>query len=154
MSLRCSLIALPADEAALLASGGGEMGDIDPTLGDSFDLDSAWGGIHYLLTGSSDISEDPPRPEDFLLSGARLDASEHVAVHTAEEVAQFAALLNDTSAEQLAERFDAEQMTGLNVYPGAWDTASKAYVTDFLTGLLEFVHAAAEENQGMMVIIC
>jgi len=148
------LHALSSDEAALLASGDEEMGEIDPTSADSLDLDMAWGGIHYLLTGSSDISEDPPRPEDFLLSGARLDASEHVAVHTAEEVAQFTAVVKDTSAEQLAQRFDAEHMNSLNVYGGSWDISSKADLTESLTGLLEFVNAAAEENQGMMVIIC
>ena len=153
MSLRCILLALSADEAALLASGHRETKDIDPTLADDLDLDTAWGGIHYLLTGSSDISEDASRPEDFLLSGARLDASEHVAVHTAEEVAQFAALLKDTSAEQLAERFDAEQMNSLDVYGGAWDTSSKAYLIGPLTELLEFVNRAAEKNQGMMVLI-
>ncbi|MFC1597183.1 DUF1877 family protein [Planctomycetota bacterium] len=150
MSLGCVLYALSADDAALLASGDAEL---DPALDDSFDLDTAWGGIHYLLTGSSDVSEDAPRPEDFLLSGARLDASEHVAVHTAEEVAQFAAFLKDTSAEQLAERFDAEQMNSLNVYGGSWDSSCKADLTELLTGLLEFVDAAAEENQGMMVMI-
>ena len=153
MSLTCSLIALTADEAALLASGHREIKEVNPTLADSFYLDTAWGGIHYLLTGSSDISEDAPRPEDFLLSGARLDFSEHVAVHTAEEVAEFAAVLKDTSAEQLAERFDAEQMNSLDVYGGAWDTSGKAYLVEPLTELLEFVNRAAEKNQGMMVLI-
>lgn len=153
MSLRCILFALSADDAAVLASGHREMKETDPTVADSLDLDTAWGGIHYLLTGSSDISEDAPRPEDFLLSGARLDTSEHVAVHTADEVAQFAAVLKDTSAEQLAERFDAEHMNSLNVYGGAWDTSGKAYLTESLTALLEFVNAAAEKNQGMMVLI-
>jgi hypothetical protein len=136
-----------------MVSGEGEMGEVDPASADSLDLDIAWGGIHYLLTGSSDVSQDPPRPEDFLLSGARLDFSEHVAVHTAEEVAQFAAVLKDTSAEQLAERFDAEDMNRLDVYGGAWDTSGKAYLAESLAGLLEFVDAAAEENQGMMVMI-
>jgi hypothetical protein len=130
------------------------MKEVDPTVLDSFYLDWTWGGIHYLLTGSADISEDAPRPEDFLLSGARLEFSEHVAVHTADEVAQFAAVLRGTSPEQLAERFDAEGMNRLDIYGGAWDNSGKAELTEFLPGLLEFVNRAAENNQGMMVMIC
>ena len=153
MSLRCHLFTMSADEAALVASGDGEMGGVDSMLANQLDLDTAWGGIHYLLTGSTEISEEPARPEDFLLSGARLDASEHLAVHTAEEVAQFAAVMKDASAEQLAQRFDAEQMNRLAVYGGSWTSSDKADLTESLAELLKFVKAAAANNQGMMIII-
>lgn len=42
----------------------------------------------------------------------------------------------------------------LDVYGVSWDISSKADLTEALSGFLEFVHAAAEEEQGMMVIIC
>ena len=152
MGLSCTLHALSAEDAACLASGDRER---NPSLVDSSELDDAWEAVHYLITGASDIDEDNPRPQDFLLSGVLFeDVSEHVAVHTAEEVADFADFLRETSAADLADRFNAERMNSLNVYGGPWDSSGKAYVSEYLEGFLAFVAAAAENKQGMMVVIC
>jgi hypothetical protein len=92
--------------------------------------------------------------EDFIVSGELLeDVSEHAAVHTPEEVADFAAMLKACSTEELIARFDPAQMNRWNVYGTPWHESGREYVLQFLDPFREFILRAAEANHAMLITI-
>lgn len=152
MGLVCTLYALSADDASSLVAG-----DLahQPCMLDCCELDKAWGAIHYFISGSGDASPDNPRLEDFLVSGALLgDISEHSAVHTPAEVAEFARKIETLSVEQLIARFDSVRMNELDVYGKPWDESGRNYVLQFLEPFREFIFATAAAKRALLVVIC
>jgi Domain of unknown function (DUF1877) len=124
--------------------------------GEHLDLDKAWQGIHFLLTGT-DLGGDPPlnfihRPENWVgdvdvgLGPARVVRSD--------EVREIAEELKSLSPEQLAERFDPKKMMELAIYPEVWDrdpADELAYVLAYYNDLRDFVTRTAERGQGLVV---
>jgi hypothetical protein len=152
MGVFCTLYALTNEDASHLASPSREH---QPHLLQSCDLDKAWGAIHYFLSGSRDPSPDNPKPEDFLLSGRMIAGiSEHVSVHTTEEVIDFAARLAAHSCDDLIARFDATHMNELNIYGEPWDESGRTYVLPFLDKFRSFVLRAAEQRLAVLIVIC
>jgi hypothetical protein len=89
--------------------------------GETIDIDKAWHGIHYLLTGSA--SGGAP-PLDFILAGGRPigDADEDMEamsfrVLTANEVAAVHQALRDVDVDVLRQRFDPAVMNSKDIYP-------------------------------------
>ena len=82
------------------------------------DLDKAWHGIHYLLTGRSE-GGDPPHSlavfggEEF---GPEVDYGP-ARFLTAEQVRNVAEALSELSPAALARRFDPKDMEAKQIYP-------------------------------------
>src|SRR5688572_12485480 len=112
--------------------------------GTDSDLDKAWHGIHFLLTGSSD--EGKP-PLDFLVAGGRPVGDEDVGygsarVFTAAETRRIADAVKAVSDEQLAARFDPRAMMAKKIYPDIWDRDpadddTLGYLMEYVTTLRE-----------------
>ena len=128
--------------------------------GVSTDLDKAWHGIHYLLTGTAG---DGGKPFNFLLAGgcqvgdidvgygpARvLSASETRAAHEA---------LTQLSDDDLRRRFDPAEMTRKEVYPEIWDRPPEeddtlSYLLEYVRTLRGFLAQAVEQRQGLVVYL-
>lgn len=88
-------------------------------LGPAGDLDKAWHGIHYLLTGTA-WEGDPPL--NFLLVGGR-DVEDFESAHTftAAETRNIAAALARVDEAELRRRFAPAEMMRLEIYPEIWD---------------------------------
>jgi len=123
----------------------------------STDLDKAWHGIHYLLTGTA-WEGDPPL--NFLVGGDREVGSIDVGygparVLTSAEVKQVRDALEDLSDEALRARFRPDDMMKKQIYPEIWDRDPKdddtlGYLMENVSQLRGFLNQATEEKRGIV----
>jgi hypothetical protein len=126
----------------------------------STDLDKAWHGIHYLLTGTE---WEGTGPAAFLLAGGKevgdvdvgygparaLSASEVRAAH------EHLAGLGDA---ELRSRFDPADMMEKDIYPTIWDRASEdddtlGYLMEFVGILRSFLAETVARKRGLLIHI-
>jgi hypothetical protein len=157
---------LGRSQAALANGDGGEevfalirqrLGGSRPMAGanDRLELDKAWHGLHYLLSGAVE-------PGESLLSQAVLGGTEigddfsgygPARCFTAAEVGDLASLLGDPAvATEAATRYDAARMTELQIYPFGWDENDRDWLLDALRDLRSFYADAA--GKGLAVVTC
>ena len=122
------------------------------------DLDKAWHGLHYLLTGSGEPTESPL---SFLMAGGMLLGGEQWDVgygparaFRPDEVAVIASALADLGPDPAATRYDPAAMQRLDVYPGIWDRADEdleGWLGASMAELRTFVAGAAARQQALLV---
>jgi hypothetical protein len=82
------------------------------------DLDKAWHGIHYLLTGRADGG---PKPQSLAVFGGKEFGPEvgygPARFLTAEQVQSVAEALSALSPKSLAQRFNPKDMESKKIYP-------------------------------------
>lgn len=117
------VVVRPPDRPAaspLIARLAGWVARRQPDLreGANLDIDKAWHGLHFLLTGTA---WDGAAPLNFLLGGGTLVAEDEnggvVRRHAAREVQVIDAALRGLGPAQLRERFVPEQLVRLDIYP-------------------------------------
>ena len=141
----------PRPALLALSDGEGDMGDID----------KAWQGIHYLLTGSAD--ESAPPPLNFLLAGGTDVGEEDVGygparVYSAAETREIAAALAAVSDDELRRRFDPDAMMRAEVYPEIWDRDPASddplgYLMEYVGVLRNMLATATSNGHGLMVVL-
>jgi hypothetical protein len=124
------------------------------------DLDKAWHGIHYLLTGTA--WEGSP-PLNFLVSGGRevgrIDVGYGPArVLTAAEVAKAHHALEGLTDEALRARFRPDAMMSLKIYPEIWDRApddddTLGFLMDYVSTLRSFLREAVDGKRGLVISV-
>ena len=123
-----------------------------------FDVDKAWQGIHFLLTGSDSGGEGPLA---FILHGGR-EINEDLgygAPHgfTSAEVKEIDAALRKVDEKALYEKADPAEFTKNDIYPEIWDTEDKedsiGYVTDNLRDLKKFISETAQANRALIAYL-
>jgi hypothetical protein len=128
-------------------------GDSEPP--NYIDLDKAWHGIHYLLTGQADGGE---LPQSLAVVGGEEFGPEvgygPARFLTAPEVKSVAAVLANLPAQSLASRFDPNDMAAKQIYPdGIWVRDGKEaldYVLDNYQQLKTFYREAAERGDAVI----
>lgn len=124
------------------------------------DVDKAWHGIHFLLTGTAWEGEGPA---SFLVQGGREVGDEDVGYGPARafgpaETKAVSAALEALPAEALRGRFDAKRMTELDIYPTViWERdgqESLDYLIQHYEGLRQMLRSAAADGMGMIVYCC
>jgi hypothetical protein len=133
---------------------GGESEDAHADL----DVDKAWHGIHYLLTGTA--WEGKP-PLDFIVKGGREVGDVDVGYGPARafssaDVRAIAAALGPITRRNLEQRFDPAAMSKLDIYPSIWDRPREeddtlGYLLEYYDALKNFVQGAAEQGEGLLV---
>jgi Domain of unknown function (DUF1877) len=129
-----------------------EVGDTE------VDLDKAWHGISYLLTGSA--APNGTLASKVIWGGEDIGPDQGYGpaqLLAPEEVKAIAQLLEQTSPEMLRERFKPKEMTRAGVYPGViWerdgDEALK-YVLEYYNKLVAFYKRAAQRGQAVIFAI-
>jgi hypothetical protein len=124
------------------------------------DLDKAWHGIHYLLTGTA---AEGRKPLDFLVSGGRevgnLDVGYGPArVFSAAETRAAHEALARLGDDELRGRFNPEDMTRQDIYPEIWNNDPEeddplGYVMEYLGTLRGFLAQAVEHGHGLVVYL-
>ena len=124
------------------------------------DLDKAWHGIHYLLTGTA---WEGQHPLNFLVSGGAEIGDVDLGYGTArafmsDAVSEINKALSKIDEETLKARFNPHEMTRLQIYPDIWDRDSDeddtfGYCAEYFEVLKNFVARAAERNLGLVVYI-
>lgn len=123
------------------------------------DIDKAWHGIHYLLTGTA---WEGSAPLNFLLAGEPLgdvDVGYGPALsYLADEVRAIAAALQPITADTLRPRFDRDDMMASEIYPQIWDRDPASddtlgYLLEHYETLRAFVIETAELGAGLIVYL-
>ncbi|MBH9579322.1 YfbM family protein [Inhella proteolytica] len=153
--------ALPAAQLAQLQSGERSIEDfLYPDDGDgepehSIDVDKAWHGLHYLLTGTAWGGDAP-------LCLAVLGGEEFgpdvgygpARALTATQVASVAAALAGLPADKLASRYQPADMAKLEIYPDVIWVRDGAEALDYLLEnyqqLVEFYRDAAARGDAVI----
>ncbi len=128
--------------------------------GDGIDLDKAWHGLHYLLTGTACDGEPPL---NFLLCSGQQIGDIDVGYGPARsffaaeavEIRRALASIDDT---ELRARFNPEAMISLEIYPEIWgrdpaEDDTLGYLIEYFTILKECLDSIVERHQGFVVSI-
>ena len=166
MSMICTVRSLSdIDLLALLKSPDaidGYLDDDGEGFGsfEEYDVDKAWHGIHFLLTGTA--WEGPP-PLNFLVGGGTEVGDVDVGYGPARglrhsEVLKLAKALEPLSGSELRTRFDPARMIELEIYPTIWDRPldeddTIGYLINFYDGLRSFVRSAATDGRALLVYL-
>ena len=128
--------------------------------GEAVDLDKAWHGLHYLLTGTA-WEGDPPL--NFLVAGGREVGEEEIGygparTFTPEETRTIADALSKISDQGLRDRFNPKEMMRLEIYPEIWDRDpaeddTLGYLMEHVRSLRVTLDRLATDGYGMMVTI-
>jgi hypothetical protein len=141
----------PAPAAPLVLSDGeGEAGD----------LEKAWHGIHYLLTGTAWEGEPPL---NFLVAGGREVGIDEVGIGpartlTAKETRDVATALARLTDEDLRARFRPDEMMRLEIYPEIWDRDpaeddTLGHVMESVESLRTTLAAVVDRGHGLLITI-
>jgi hypothetical protein len=129
-----------------------EVGDTE------VDLDKAWHGIHYLLTGS--IESNSTLASKVIMGGENIGPDRGYGpaqLLNPAEVKAIAHLLEETTADMLRKRFKPKEMTQAGVYPAViWERDGEealTYVLDYYKKLVAFYKLAAEKGQAVILVI-
>ena len=140
------LIADPDSIQAFLYPDNGEA------LPNSLDVDKAWHGIHFLLTGDPDEG-DPPLALA-VLGGTEIgdDVGYGPARYlTPEQVREVAAALRTKRRSQLEANFNPAAMKAADIYPALGEHPEDLeYVLTNYDELVTFYHRAADRGDGVV----
>jgi len=124
------------------------------------ELDKAWHGIHYLLTGTAWEGEPPLNA---LVSGGREVGKEDVGYGpartlTVAETREVAAALTRLDDATLRARFAPAEMMRLEIYPEIWDRDpaeddTLEYLMEYLSELRGALNTASAQGLGLLVSI-
>jgi hypothetical protein len=111
-------------------------------------LDKAWHAIHYLVTGDCEFT--------LLTGGVQMECvSEHCEAHSPESIRALHHQLSSTSIPAIMANFDAEVFNAKEIYGGpGWDNSARDYVEEHLETFVSVIGQAAEQDKGILVVIC
>ena len=127
--------------------------DVDPPdlhLGDhesvGSDLDKAWHGIHYLLTGTA-WAGSPPL--NFLVDGGQTAGDIDVGygparLYTSVETQQIQTTLSALTDGELQSRFQPDEMMSFEIYPAIWNRPraeddTLGYLVEYIAVLRQYL---------------
>ena len=121
-------------------------------------LKKAWHGIHYLLSQAEWESE---WPWDFLVSGGSYVGSTDVGYGVARvfappEARTIREALETINEEKLRQRYDADQMMELSIYPETWDRGASEleWCLEGFREMVAYIQKVADEELGLLVYLC
>jgi hypothetical protein len=146
--------------ASLAGKAAGSTQDItfEQIDAEEADMDKAWQGIYFLLTG------DPLQgkgPGTYLMNGRPIGEVEvgygPAWSLTPDQVRELSEHLNALSNETLLARFNGQRMDELNIYPEIWsrdpEDELKEYLADGIDSLRAYCHDSARASLGLVIYI-
>jgi hypothetical protein len=123
----------------------------------SVDLDKAWHGLHWLLTGNADPTAAPL--SEAIFGGESLGEDLGYGpgrLLSAARVAAVANALAQIDLDSLRDRMDPSAMDAAKVYPSIWgeDDVFDTYLAPAFEGLRAFYSAAVAANEAIIQTIC
>ena len=149
----------PADTARQLLQDPDRVeGLLDSDDGEtSLDLDKAWHGVHWLLTGSADETAHPT--SDAILGGEPVGEDLGYGpprLLSPARVAAVAGRLAGVGHDDLQARLDPAAMQEAGVYPDIWDEEGvlESTLEPAVDDLRAFYAAAARAGECVILTIC
>ena len=139
----------PASVEAFIYPDGGEAEN-------GIDVDKAWHGIHFMLTG--DVWGGASPLANVVLGGVEIgeDAGYGPARYiTPDEVRAAAEVIRSLPREVLGKRYDAAAMAENEIYPDIWDEGDDAadYLLSYYESLRNYYLDAASKGNAMLKYI-
>jgi hypothetical protein len=127
-------------------------------LGAEFDVDKAWHGIHFLLTGSA---WEGTGPEAFIVAGGTKIGDIDVGYGPArafksKEVHEIAKRLKTIDKSGLEKKCDKKAFFENEIYPEIWDEEPEdcfGYLLEYFEMLKQFIIKAAEDKKALIVYL-
>jgi hypothetical protein len=129
--------------------------------GEDLDLDKAWHGLHYLLTGTAWGGEAPWCY--LLLGGEQVGNEEDHSVGYSQarillppQVEAFSRALAAITPAEISDRFKPVEMMKLDIYPNVWDREDEELGEWMQTSLVElqrFMQRAVVQNNAVIIAI-
>jgi Domain of unknown function (DUF1877) len=118
-------------------------------------LDKAWHGVHYVLSGTVEVSTS--LQSRAVLGGTEIgeDFSGYgpARFFTPAQVAELAVVLEDPQVErEAAGRYNPRRMTELQIYPFGWGADGREWILDCFRQLRSFYAEAA--TNGRAIVTC
>ena len=120
------------------------------------DLDKAWHGIHFLLTGTA---WDTNSLKGQAILGGKEFGSEmgygRARLLSADEVRKIADILDNENPQAWSKKFDAKKMSAEQIYPDIWDEGPDAldYLITNFQDLKAFYRKAADNGFAVIAAI-
>ena len=127
-----------------------------------FDIDKSWDALSFLLTGHTleNVSNALPPLSWTIFGNSIVDSEQEIGYGpakylTPEEVQAVHQAISSISAAVLMDRYDAEKLNALHIYPEHWSDGSDmtTYLADNFEGLKAFYAKAAMEHQAMIHLL-
>jgi hypothetical protein len=164
VGIRCYLRTLMDEELEALIenpSTVSEFLDNDDEDVEGLDIDKAWHGIHFLLTGTA---WDGEPPLNFLVGGGKSIGDDDtgygpVRGFSNSDVRRLGTKLALLPSSELRKRVDAERMNELEIYPYPgfnWSDGEEYHLDGlihFYQPLREFVREAAYDRMALLVCL-
>jgi len=126
---------------------------------DLLDIDKAWEGIIFLLTGQCLAEADHPLVA-VLFSGQMVDSDQDLGYGPAHylrphQVAELNDQIAAITVDDLKQRSDAAQMMELGVYTEIWEDDDEAfdYLSGYFTSVQQFYSDAASNQQAIITFV-
>jgi len=122
-------------------------------------IDKAWDGIIFLLTGQNFMGAASHPLSKILFSSQQIDEEQDLGygpAHylTPEQVKELNEQISKISETELAAKYDAKKMAELEVYPGIWDdTNALNYLSDYFKDVQKIYAEAAENNEAIITFL-
>lgn len=133
-------------------------GESPAELGELFEVDKAWHGLHFLLNAIAEeagAGEDAPLAQA-IFGGTELSEDEDVRVMTPAEVRAVADALAAITTVQLREAYDPPAMAAADIYPKIWVRDGEEaldYLVHHFPTLVEFYRSTAASGKGALISI-
>jgi len=127
----------------------------DPKL---VDIDKAWDGIIFLLTGERSLESQHPLVSIFF-SGKFISEDQDLGygpAHylTASEVQVLNKKLVELSEEEVASKYDGHKMAALNIYPSDWQSEEeREYLMEYFIEVKSIYAQAAENGEAIITFL-
>jgi Domain of unknown function (DUF1877) len=131
---------------------------LEPAImgGKGLNVDKAWQGIHFVLTGDA-WSGEPPL-SNVVLGGTEIGEDlgyGPVRYLTPEEVAEVATALAPIDADEFANRYDPDELAGNDIYAFDYDHPDDEleYFKDAYVELRGYFQDASAKGNAMLVFL-
>ncbi len=123
------------------------------------DIDKAWEGIIFLLTGQCLADADHPLLA-VLFSGQVIDNDQDLGygpAHyvTPEQTVELNSQISQITVADLKQRFDPERMIELGIYPEIWDDSPETfeYLKEYFNIVQQVYREASSKNEAIVSFI-
>ena len=132
-----------------------------PAPGDMLDIDKAWHGIHFLLTGTT---WDGSGPLSFIVNNGQNIGDVDVGygparAFSAARTREIYLALKSVSLADLRAAYDPEKFAELDIYPDIWEDADEerqegiTYLLEHFSAMRKFIGKIVSEDKGMIVFL-
>lgn len=123
------------------------------------DIDKAWDGIIYLLTGEGYATSQHPL-RNVIFSGQLVHDEQEMGYgpahyNTPEQVAELSALLDKLDAAELRTRYNPADMEEKDIYPSVWEDDEEivTYLLDNFESVRAIYADAAQNGEAVIVFV-